>query len=253
MGPVVVVTFREAIRNRVLYLLLFFGVVIVLLSRIAGLLTVGDEMKVMQDLGLTVVTLLDVLIAVFVGIELVYKEIDKRTLYLILTKPITRERFLLGKYLGLVLTLLVIHVGMTALLTVYLGLLGRWNPRLLVALYGTLLEVLVVTAVATMFSTWTTPILSGLFTFSVWVIGRASRSLLALADVVRNKSPGLARLIEAVYYCVPNLDRMSLDAYAVHGVALPPGYLLSITVAAGLYAVVMLLLAVLLFQRRDFT
>lgn len=252
MRFVVLVTFREAVRNRVLYLLLFFGVIIVLLSRIAGLLTVGDEMKVIQDLGLTVVVLLDVLVAVFVGIELVYKELERRTLYLILTKPISRERFLLGKYLGLVLTLLVIHTFMSVLLYVYIGLLGHWNPRLWTALYATFLEVLVITGVATMFSAWSTPIISGVLTLSVWVIGRGSRSLLALADILEKRSPVLASMVEAVYYVIPNLDRLNLQAYAVHGVVLPTGYVVGITFSALVYTAIMLVVAVLLFQRRDF-
>ena len=252
MIPVILTTFREAIRNRVLYLLLFFGVVIVLLSRIAGLLTVGDPMKVIQDLSLTVVTMIDILLAVFVGIELVYKEIERRTLFLILTKPITRNQFLFGKFIGLYGTILVVHLLMSVLMIGYIAALGHWNPRLIVALYAVMLEVLVVTGVATMFSTWTTPIISGLFTLSVWVIGRGARSLLALAEIVRKKSVLLAHVFEGLYYMLPDLGRLNLQTYAVHGTPLPQGYLAVVTLSAVLYTLIMLILASIIFNRRDF-
>ena len=243
-------TYMEAVRNRVLYLLLIFGILFVLGSRLVGMLTVGDEIKVMTDLGLVTLTMMDLLIAVFVGIDLLHKELDKRTIYVMLAKPVRRVEFLLGKYLGLILTLGLIHAGMTAMFIGYSAVLHGPTIRILAASAGTFLEIAVITAAALMYSSFSTPILSGVFTLGTWLIGRGLPSLHWFMEKL---NPGIARsLIYGLYLLLPNLSRFNLETYAVYGVPMPPGYFLSLAVTAVVYITLFLTLTAVVFQRRDF-
>lgn len=248
--PIVLLTFKEAVRNRVLYLILIFATIFVLASRIAGLLTVGDEIKVVKDMGLATIAFMDLLIAIFVGIDLLQKEIDKRTVYVILSKPVRRSEFIIGKFLGLTLSLGIVHFATTTLLAGYLSLLEGFSGRIIVASSVTFLEMVIVTSVALMFSSFTTPILSGIFTLGVWIIGRGSRSLLMLAEKLPE---GFGRtLVRLLYYLIPNLDRFNLETYAVYDVHLPTSYFAVIAVLFFLYTGVFLSLTLLLFERRNF-
>ena len=248
--PITILTFKEAVRNRVLYLIFVFALIFVFGSRIAGLLAVGDEIKIVKDMGLATITFMDLLIAIFVGIDLLHKEMDKRTIYVILSKPIRRSEFIIGKFLGLVLSLGVVHFTTSALLMGYVTLLEQFPTRILVASIATFLEMVIIIAVALMFSSFTTPIFSGVFTLGLWIIGRGARSLLLLVEKLP-EGPGRT-LFVALYYLIPNLDRFNLETYAVYSVSAPPGYFISMVALFILYTGVFLSLTLLLFERRNF-
>jgi len=244
-------TFKEAIRDRILYLLLFFAAVCILSSRILALLTVGDRIKIVTDVGLASLSLFGALMAILMGTGLVYKEIDKRTIYTLLSKPIHRYQFLLGKYLGLLLTLLVILILMILIFLILLFLhTARVEWSLFAAGYSLMLELCLITAVAMFFSCFTTPILSTLYSLSFYLIGHLSWGLETLIQKIQ-PGPGkvLARLL---YAFLPDLENFNFKTEIVHHLPIPPRLYLYSALYGLCYTVFVFLLAVLVFRRRDF-
>jgi len=243
-------TFREAIRDRVLYLLLVFALIVIGVSRLLSLLTVGNEAKIIKDVGLAAISLFGVLIAVFVGVSLVYKEIEKRTVWTLLANPVRRWQFLAGKYVGL-LAVLALNVGlMSAGLLGLLLLRGEPPWSLIPAIVLILVEMAIVTAFALLFSSLTNPVLASVWTFAVYVMGHLAWSLKLLKERVPD---GVSRLVcDAVYWLLPNLDRLNVKAEAVHGLDLPPGYLFFALLYGLAYAAIVFALACLAFERKDF-
>ena len=243
-------TFREAIRDRILYLLLAFALLMIASSLVLSLLTVGSREKIIQDLGLSAISLFGVLTAIFVGVGLVFKEIDRRTIYTIVTKPVGRAQFILGKYLGLALTLTVNLVVMTAGFYTLLAIEGSARARLLPAVLLTLFELLVVTAVAIFFSSFSTPILSALFTLSCYLVGHLTWSLRLLQGRLH---AGWGRaLCEVLYWVLPNLERFNIKAEAVHGAPVTAGEMVLAMLYGVAYATLVIAAACACFQRRDF-
>lgn len=243
-------TFREAIRDRVLYLLLVFALILIVVSRLLSLLTVGDEAKIIKDLGLSAISVFGVLTAVFVGVSLVFKEIERRTVYTLLANPVRRWQFLVGKFVGLLAVLAMNVVLMSVALFLLLLLRGETPWELVPAIVLILLELAIVTAFALLFSSLTNPILAAVWTFAVYVAGHLSWSLLLLHDKL---PPGVGRqLCKIVYWIMPNLDRLNIKAEVVHATPFPPSLVpFALLYGAG-YAVLVLLLACVAFQNKDF-
>jgi ABC-type transport system involved in multi-copper enzyme maturation permease subunit len=244
-------TFREAIRDKVLYSLLFFAVAMIGISLILDHLTVGEKTKIIKDFGLASITIFGVMIAIFVGIGLVYKEMERKTIYNILSKPIHRYQFLFGKFLGLVATLLVEVIVMSGILFLLLYFYeGRIDVFLFPAIGMIFLELMIVTAFALLFSSFSTPILSGLFTFSLYIIGHLTPDLLELGR--RSQSQSLQWITEILYYILPNLEFFNIKGQAVHHVPLTEGYLSLAFLYGSFYILLILLLSIAVFQGRDF-
>jgi ABC-type transport system involved in multi-copper enzyme maturation permease subunit len=244
-------TFKEAVRDRILYLLLFFAATAILFSRVLALLTVGDRMKIVKDVGLASISLFGALMAILIGTGLVYKEIEKRTIFTLLSKPIRRAEFLLGKYFGLVLTLAVMLacMGVIFLALVFLQT-GTVELKLFAAIYFIFIELLLLTAVALLFSCFSTPILSSLFSLAFYLIGHFSWSLETLIKKVR---PGLGKtLLRVLAAILPDLETFNIKTEVVHGLPLPASLLLYATAYGLVYAAFVLTLAILVFRRRDF-
>ncbi|HWU38403.1 MAG TPA: ABC transporter permease subunit [Candidatus Acidoferrum sp.] len=244
-------TFREAVRDRILYSILAFALLLIGASAILASLSIGQEGRIVKDLGLASTSLFGTLIAIFLGIGLVFKEIERRSIFVIISKPIHRFQFLLGKYIGLVLTLLS-TVGVMALLVTALAWVmdGYWSAGLLGAAALDFLALMIVTAVALLFSTFSTPTLSAIFTLAVFVIGRLSGDLKLFAD--QFAGPGLRPLMEGLHMALPDLSRFQLGAQIVNALPLAPREILW-TVTYGLtYILMLLLVAVGIFQCRDF-
>ncbi|MBI3015655.1 MAG: ABC transporter permease subunit [Candidatus Tectomicrobia bacterium] len=244
-------TFREAVRDKILYSLLFFALVMMSLSVILGNLTIGEQIKIIEDFGLGTISLFGVLIAVFVGVGLVYKEIERRTIYTILSKPIPRWVFLLGKYGGLLLTLLVevsVMAAFFVLLVLYYGV--GFDFALLKAIGLIYLELALITAVALFFSAFTTPTLSGLFALGIFVIGHLSSDLKIFGQGAQD--PFISGLTSFLYYLLPNLENFNIKGQVVHGIPVPWEFIGWSTLYGLLYITGTLLLTVLVFQRRDF-
>src|SRR5436305_6352942 len=213
--------FREAVRDRVLYNLVVFALLLIAGAILLGELSAGQEAKIIVDLGLSAILLFGVFIAIFVGVGLVYKEIERRTLYAILAKPIGRGEFLLGKYLGLCLTLLVNVIVMGVGLSLALIYVKRgWNPlvaRIWPAILLIYVELMILTGVAMMFSAFSSPALSALLTFFVFVIGHFSADLKMLGQTM--PSAAARWLFISLYYFVPNLASYNAIAAASPGLS----------------------------------
>lgn len=298
-------TYREAVRDRVLFGVLVFAAAVLGLTLALGELSLDQQMRVVTDLGLASISLFSVVIAIFLGSSLLYKEIERKTLYVILPKPIARFEFLLGKYFGIVATTAVfiaimgalqllvasIQAGasvalVTAVPAVLLAGLAvgsfvakdrtlvvpLWSLvalistawvcstvdvelfRLLASLLLSLGEVLILAAVALLFSSFSTPFLTGAFTFGVWLVGRAAHDMVAMKT--RVLSPAVKKLLGWLAEVIPNFDLFVPGRSTLITKTTPYGdplaYLATSMGYAVLYAAAVLLLAALIFRRRDF-
>jgi ABC-type transport system involved in multi-copper enzyme maturation permease subunit len=210
-------TFKEAVRDRILYLLLFFSGLSIILSRVLAVLTVGDRVKVVKDVGLASISFFGALMAILIGTGLVYKEIEKRTIFTLISKPIRRAEFLLGKFFGLVLIFM---------------------------------ELILLTAVAVLFSCFSTPILSSLFALSFYLIGHFSWGLETL---IKKTPAGAGRtFLRILYTLLPDLENFNIKTEVVQNLPLPAGLWLGAAGYGAAYTAFVLLLAYLVFRRRDF-
>jgi len=243
-------TFREAIRDRVLYLFLGFAVLLLVSSKLFGMLTVGDEGKVIKDLGLAGIQFFSMLIAVMMSVLLISREVESRTVFNILAKPVRRWQFLIGKYLGLLITVAVNLGLMVGLLVFVVWVYQReFDPGLLLVGAMTMLEMALLTAFATLFSVLTKPILGSVLTLAVFVIGHVSEDIWLLTKHL--KAAGTRPLIAALYYLLPNLERFNFKTEVVHDLAIPlPAVGWGIVYGLA-YTSLVLLLACVRFGRRD--
>jgi ABC-type transport system involved in multi-copper enzyme maturation permease subunit len=246
--------FRESVRDRVLYNLILFVLMLVGASVFISELSIDQEAKFIADLGLSAMVVFGALIAIFIGVGLVFKEIDKRTIYNLLSKPVKRHEFIIGKYLGLCLTLLVNSMVMVvgtelALLYVNKGFTPL-SVAILPAAYLIFLELMLIVAMALMFSSFSTPMLSALLSFAFYVIGHFSNDLKLAAEITESS---LTRaVLTTLYYLLPNLSNFGFITQASHGGIAPMKLILSATVYAVIYIGILISAAVLIFQKRNF-
>lgn len=245
-------TFREAVRDRVLYNLVLFVLLIIACAILLGDLTDGHEARTIVNIGLNAMLMFGAFIAIFVGVGLVSKEIEKRTVYAIFAKPVGRAEFIIGKYLGLCLTLAVNVAVMGAGVSLALVYVG--NAGLAASIWGSIVlifcELTVVTAVAILFSSFSSPTLSALLTFFIFVIGHFSSSL---RDLAANLGSVSARyLFETIYYLLPNFSHFAFVTNAAHG-DVPPASMLAGAIIYGLvFDAILVAAATLIFSRRNF-
>jgi ABC-type transport system involved in multi-copper enzyme maturation permease subunit len=252
-------TFREAARNKVMYSLLFFTIALIISALALGELSVNEEQRMIRDVGLFGIDVGSVLIAIFVGVNLLYKELALKTVYTILAKPIARWEFVLGKWLGVMATLVAQIAVMGATLAAILAIEGgrdALDAALPKALWLYLMNVIVVTAIATLFSAFTSPFLSGLFSLSVFVVGRQVPDL---RQIAARLGGGGGRLLDAISAVLPNLHLFNpsgtivgSERVSIHAQFVGLAYLGSVTAYALGYSALVLGLAMLIFRRRDF-
>lgn len=244
-------TFREAVRDRVLYNLILFVLLLVASAPLFGQISIGMERLILVNVGLSSISLFGVIIAIFIGIGLVSKEIEKKTLYTILSRPVRRWEFIVGKYLGLIMTLVVNTTLMTAGFYIALAItngLHKTDALLLVAIYFTVLQFLIVTALTVLFSTFSSPIFSAIFAFALFVIGTFAEDLKNFAAI----SKGAAKLLAtAAAYLMPNFASLNVIAQAAHDQGIGGRLILFNTLYAMLYSATAVLAAVLIFERRN--
>lgn len=247
-------TFREAVRDRVLYNLVLFVLLLTGVAVFIGELSGGQERKIIVDLGLSAMLLFGVFIAIFVGVGLVYKEIERRTIYAMFAKPVGRGEFLVGKYLGLCLTLLVNVIVMGAGVSLALLYVRGGRDPLALSIWPAILliyvELMIVTAVTLLFSCFSSPALSALLTFFVFIIGHFSADLKGLANSMG--SAAARWLFRSLYYLLPNLTNFSFITPAGHGQMPPAAHLGASILYALIYISVILAAATLIFRRRNF-
>jgi ABC-type transport system involved in multi-copper enzyme maturation permease subunit len=244
-------TFRESARNKMFYLLVFFGILFALSSKLISFLTLGDAMRVLKDTGLAAINFFCVLIAIFTGINLVYKEIEKKTVYNILSKPVTREEFIIGKFLGLALTMLTALASMAVIFFLFIALSGGGlDVKIALYFFMLLLELLIIVAISLLFSSFTTPILSFIFTVSLYLIGHIMWTFNEFKMVL--KIPAWKAFTHVLYYLLPNLDKFNIKNEVVMNTALNPWTILYSVIYALAYILALLAVTILIFRKREF-
>lgn len=252
-GIVALNTFREAVRDRVLYNLVFFALLMMATAVLVGQISIGIDSIVIVSLGLSAVSVIGLLMAVFIGVGLVYKEMDKRTLYALLAKPIRRWEFLLGKFAGLLLTLTVNTAAMAVGLFLALFYVNRAlhsaDLVVLTAVYFILLKLAIIVALALLFSCFTTPFLSICFTAGIYVTGLFVKDIRSFSDITGN--PALDRVAVWFSYLLPNFQNFDVMGAAAHGRAVPGAIVAQNTLYAAVYCAIVLAAAAVIFSRRN--
>lgn len=252
-GVVAINTFREAVRDRVLYNLVLFALMMIGAAILVGQISIGIERLVIINLGLSAISVFGLVMAVFIGVGLVYKEMEKRTLYTLLAKPIRRSEFLVGKYGGLLLTLAVNTSLMALGLAAALYYVGRpfvdADAWILVAIYFILLELALVTALALFFSCFSSPMLSALFTIGIYITGVFGTDIRDFGEFASH--PIIKALTRVIYYLVPNFHNFNVIGVVAHGESIPASLIWQNTLYAILYVALVLVAASAVFARRN--
>jgi ABC-type transport system involved in multi-copper enzyme maturation permease subunit len=252
-GVVAINTFREAVRDRVLYNLIFFALMMIGASILVGEISIGISRLVIINLGLSAISIFGLVMAIFIGVGLVYKEIEKRTLYTLFSKPVQRWEFLVGKFGGLLLTLTVntalMTLGLAAALYYVGGNFLRADVSILVAVYFILLELALVTALALFFSCFSSPMLSTLFTLGIYVGGIFSTDIRDIGMLTRN--PAMQAVARVVYYLLPNFHNFNAITAAARGESIPVSLIWQNTAYAALYVTLVLVAASAVFSGRN--
>lgn len=255
--PLTLNTLRETIRDKVLYVILIFALLMICSGILLSHLSMNQQGKIVMDLGLSAISIFGLIITVFVGTNLLNKEIDKKTIYLLISKPIRRTDFILGKYLGLCLTLFVIVLAMSiafyGILWYTLKSIGldflAWVPNSAMALALIYVELMLLTAAAIFFSTFSSPVMSAMFTLGLYFIGHLSHDLVQFGKLTGQET--LTRITELLFYVLPDLERLNLKnvllnqpvSMDVFGNSLAYGLL---------YILGLLVLSIVIFEGREF-
>lgn len=245
-------TMREAIRNKILYSILFFAVLVVAISAIFGAASIGDQMKFVKDFSLMSISLFAVIIAIVLGVSMLHKELGKKTIFNILSKPVPRWQFIAGKFAGLFLTVTMVVVIMCSGLLAFLATFeGHLDWHLALAAATSLLELMVIIAVALFFSSIVvTPTLAGLFTAATFIAGRSAYLLDYFFQ--EEYGGGVTHLARLLYWVLPHLNRFNIADQVVYGEFAGFAYLAAAALYAVGYTCATLLLSVAIFSRREF-
>ena len=256
-------TFLEARRDRVLYSLLLFAIIMIISSLIFSTISAEQYNKIVKDFGLTAISLFSVLISIFLGTAMVYKEIDKKTVYNIFSKPIERYQFILGKYIGLAITLFIIILCMSFIvlfiilsvelpnsefITLYYG--GHYIKEFFLAIYFQYLEVLVVIGISITLSCFTSPVLAILLSFLLFAVGRFSADIRLFAEEVQN--PVAYYFSEIFYKVIPNLEKFNIRSEVVYGGEISTNLIFLTTIYSIIYTSVLIFIAILIFEKKEF-
>lgn len=243
-------TFRETLRDKLLYSLVGFAVLVIAASLLAGSVSLGQDARVIQDFSLTAMLVFLLIITYFIGTQLVFKEVERKTIYLVLSKPISRETFYLGKFFGLCLTILVAGLIMAAMFLIVLYAKTHSVP---VAAYfavgAIILEAWLLTAVSLLFSSFTSPLSSAIYTFGVTLIGHGSATVWLLSQ---KASPVIRGILEGVYYSFPNLEKFNLRNDVVFNLTPDTTQVGLILLYFVGYTIFLLILGVAVFRQDEF-
>lgn len=242
-------TYRESVRSKILYSILFFAILIIVVSSAFGVVTIGDTVKVIKDFALFALTLFGLAYIVITGSALLHKELSRKTIFNILSKPVPRYQFLVGKFLGMLLTVSMMILLMTFFLLIFLYFYeSKVDILILISVYSILLQMFLLCAVVIFLSSiLITPLLSGIITFAVFIAGRS-------VEFIKNMETTsfIKDIIEKVYYALPHLDKIDISNLVVYGQAVSQEQLVWNTIYTFSYSAVMLALANIFFSYREF-
>jgi ABC-type transport system involved in multi-copper enzyme maturation permease subunit len=247
-------SFREVVRDRILYIIGFYTVILGAAAMLLPQLAAATEDKMFLDLGLAVMSTLSLIITVFVGTGLVNKEIEKRTILMLVAKPVSRNEFILGKYLGLSTVLALLVVAMSAIYLIFLQInnISYSATSIIINAIFLILQLSLISAIAITFGVFTGSILATALTFAVYLMGNITQDLLKIARISEN--PGLERITQGLYLLLPDLSRLDLKNEAVYGLlALPDSTTLFINAGYSLlYSAMLLATAAFIFSQKEF-
>lgn len=246
--------FREVIRDRILYLIGFFAIILFAIASLLPYVAAATQDKILLDVGLAAIGLAGLVTAVFIGTGLINKEIEKRTVFVLIAKPVSRSEFIVGKHVGLSAVLAVLVAAMTLIYLAVLAINQVSYPLLsiLIAVVYQFLELSLITAVAILFGVFTSSILATVLTFAIYLMGHFSRDLVEFGRLSENAT--VERITEAAYLVLPDLSRLTLRNEAIYGTELfpPPLEMVSHALYGVVYAALLLAIATLIFARREF-
>ncbi len=246
-------TFREAVRDRVLYNLVFFALAMIAAAVLVGQISIGIERIVIINLGLSSISLFGLVMAIFIGVGLVFREMERKTLYALLSKPVRRWEFIVGKFAGLELTLLVNTAFMALGLALALFYVARTfqlsDASILVAILFILLQLSLVVGISLMFSCFATPVVSMVATLGLYIVGTFSQDIRAFGEL--SKSAVLEKATAVLYYLLPNFSAFNIISAVAHAKPIPPALVAYNVLYAVLYTSVVLAAAVAILSNRN--
>lgn len=244
--------FREIIRDKILYIIGLFALLIIIASRILPPIAVSADEKILLDFGIGAIDLLGVIVAIFVGTGLINKEIEKKTVLILVPKPIKISEFIIGKHIGLVTVLTVLVAIMTVIYLAVSALSGVDIPlsSILIAIFYIIVQLALITAVAITFGVFTSSILATLLSFGVYIMGNLSRDLLELGKITENE--GIQSITQTLFLILPDLQRLNLKNEAVYNILPATGELISSLIYAIVYIILLLTISMVIFSRRQF-
>lgn len=253
--------FKEGIRERILYLLLLFALLMLFSSYGLAALSMGEYIKVTQDVGLASIMIFGVLIAIFMGASIIYKDIEQKTIYTILTKPIKRSEYLIGRFLGLSSLVFVVTIFMTIIFFAILLSFNRnvyytqWSIRtiftgdIILAIVYSYLSMLIVIAISIFFSTFTSPIVASIITFFVYIIGNGLDTIKSLVEKVHSEAAKV--VLMALYYILPNFSNLNLRDLAIYAIVPSATHQVMLIGYTVVYIAIMLILSAMVFNRKE--
>mgnify|MGYP001791828128 CR=1 FL=1 len=247
-------SFREVVRDRILYIIGFYAVILAAAAMLLPELAAATEDKMFLDVGLAVMSTLSLIIAVFVGTGLISKEVEKRTILMLIAKPISRNEFIIGKYFGLSTVLALLVIAMSAIYLIFLQVnnIDYSATSIVINAIFLILQLSLMSAIAIAFGVFTGSILATALTFAVYLMGNITQDLLKQAHIGEN--PGLERITQGLYLLLPDLSRLNLKNDAVYGLSALPDYT-KLFIDAGyslLYSAMLLAIAAFIFSQKEF-
>lgn len=243
-------TVKGYIKERILLVVLFFGFVLMMASYVMSPLAVGAQQKIVVDIGLAAIPLFGIMLIVLLGAGRFYQEKEQGILKALLVKPISRADFVLGKWVGTVLTVVMVMMMMAVVYLFVMWLSGAaFSVNIFWAIYLSMFEIGLVAAVLSLFSSFTSPVLASFFTICVAAAGNLSKDLLDFADRFTGAVPKF--FAQTAYYLLPNLGLFNVREEAVHGLTLPEGFIGTVTVYGLFYTLTVLLVSTLLFKLKE--
>lgn len=243
-------SFKETIRDRILYVIVIFAALMIVASLLAGSISMEQDAKVVQDFGLSSIFLFSILMAVFIGTNLVHKEIDKRTIFLIFSKPIKKSQFILGKFAGLGATMAVILAFMALVFMILVRIkTGSFHPLLLEAILLNYFEVLFIIALTIVFSSFTAPLASAVYTILFFLVGHSATTVKTIASTA---DPFLKYVLQAVYYIFPNLEKFNIRNTVTYNIGFTVPQIGWNILYAAVYIALLLYLANLILRRQEY-
>ncbi len=243
-------TYKEAIRSKIFYVLMAFAIAMLGFAVILSFLTIGSQKRVILDLGLAGISFFSVMTSIFVGIGLIYLEIEKKTIYNVLSKPLPRASFIVGRYFGLMAVLGINLIAMLIILSIALLFFKGFTPMIFYAGLFIYLELAVITAIAIFFSSIASPVLSAICTLAFYLIGHTSSTFPEmLVPLLHNDIQKKIALF--FFHILPDLSILNVSNLITYNIPIAPGFTIRGIIYAVLFSTLLIFAGCLFFKKRD--